>query len=93
MLDTQWSDGQNVEWFDLIGNQPNIIPFISAYNDKKKKRENTAEVQDCTKIEDIYEFFAADEILENANTQTNICAAQSTKTSKRLDKWIPANKN
>lgn len=72
----------------------NIIPFISAYNDKKRKeRENTAEVQDCTKIEDIYKLFAADEILENINTQTNICAAQSTKTSKRLDKWIPANKN
>lgn len=35
---------------------------------KKKRKENTAEVQDCTKIEDIYEFFAADKMLENTNT-------------------------
>lgn len=75
--------------------------LICAYDDKRKKkeeeeekekkRENTAEVQD--KIEDIYEFFAADKILENISTQTNICAARSTKISKRLDKWIPANEN
>lgn len=69
LLDTQWSDGQNVEWFDLIGNQPNIIPFISAYNDKKKKKgKRKIPRKDCTKIEDIYEFFAADEMLENINT-------------------------
>lgn len=80
---------ENVEWFDLIENQPDIIPFTSTYGSKK----DAAEVQSCTKAEDFYGLFATDEIFENISIQTNIYVAQSMKSSKRLDKWIPTNRN
>ncbi|CAK9827590.1 hypothetical protein ANTRET_LOCUS5271 [Anthophora retusa] len=77
------------EWFDPKGNQPNLVPFTSAYGAKKTNDK----VQNCRTVEDFYGLFVTDEIFEHISEQTNIYAAQSRIGSRPSDKWTPTNKN
>nr|XP_033335211.1 uncharacterized protein LOC117225640 [Megalopta genalis] len=72
------------------GNQPKITTFTSVYGVDTRN----IELQNCVNIEDFYALLVTEEMLEEISEQTNIYATQkqSMMTSKRIERWIPTNK-
>ena len=88
-VDTNTTGDQ--EWFDPQGNQPNIRAFRSECG----VDISNVTFQNCCNVGDFYALLVTDEMLQEISDQTNTYAVQkqSISTSRRINKWVPTNKN
>lgn len=84
------SNTTDEEWFDPVGNQPRLKPFLCTPG------INTSNIKilTCHEAIDFYTLLVTDEIFEMIAYQTNLYASQilSNNKSNRLNTWSSTNK-
>jgi len=81
----------NQEWFDPRGNQP----IIKAFTNECGVDISNITLQNCRNVKNFYALLVTEEMLQEISDQTNIYAVQkqSMNASRRINKWVPTNKN